>query len=321
VTLEELGWGPHFEDEFAPYRGQGLVPARVATQHRGGFELLTEDGEPAGVPAGSLAELPAVGDWVAAAAVPGEDKAVIEAVLPRRTAFTRSDPWSDAEEVVAANVDTVLVVTAVGRDFSARRLERYLAAAHESGADPVVVVNKADLEPGDSLAEARAAAPGVPVHLVSAKRGDGLEQLEQYLAPGRTVALLGSSGVGKSTLANRLAGEELLATGDVRADELGRHTTTRRQLVRLPAGGVLLDTPGLRELQLAGADLDETFPEIAALAPQCRFRDCSHTHEPGCAVREAVELGAIARQRYESYLKLAGELADLGERQRRSGWK
>jgi ribosome biogenesis GTPase / thiamine phosphate phosphatase len=321
VRLEELGWSTHFDDAFAPYRAQGLVPARVATQHRGGFELLTEDGEPAGVPAGALAELPAVGDWVAAATVPGEDKAVIEAVLPRRTAFTRSDPWSDAEEVVAANVDTVLVVTAVGRDFSARRLERYLAAAHQSGADPVVLVNKADLEPGDALAEAQAAAPGVPVHLVSAKRGDGLEALHEYLAPGRTVALLGSSGVGKSTLANRLAGEELLATGDVRADELGRHTTTRRQLVRLPAGGLLLDTPGLRELQLAGADLDETFPEIAALAPDCRFRDCSHTHEPGCAVRAAVESGAIDRERYESYLKLTGELAQLDERQRRAGWR
>ena len=187
MTLAELGWSPYFEAAFAPYGAEGLVPARVATQHRGGFELLTEEGEPAGVPAGSLGVLPAVGDWVAAAAVPEEDKAVIEAVLPRRTAFTRSNPWSDAEEVVAANVDTVLVVTAVGRDFSARRLERYLAAAHESGADPVVLVNKADLEPDEAVAAleaAREAAPGVPVHLVSAKRGDGLAELERYLAPG-----------------------------------------------------------------------------------------------------------------------------------------
>jgi ribosome biogenesis GTPase len=322
VTLEELGWSPHFEAAFAPFGAEGLVPARVATQHRGGFELLTEDGEPVGVPAGALAELPAVGDWVAASAVPGEDKSVIEAVLPRRTAFTRTEPSSDAREVVAANVDTVFVTTAVGRDFSARRLERYLAAAHESGADPVVLVNKADADGADAaLEEARAAAPGVPVHLISAKRGDGLEQLDGYLAPGRTVALLGSSGVGKSTLANRLVGEELLATGEVRSDELGRHTTTRRQLVRLPRGGLLLDTPGLRELQLAGADLDETFPEIAALVPECRFRDCSHTHEPGCAVRAAVEAGDIPRERYESYLKLAGELDALDERQRRAGWR
>jgi ribosome biogenesis GTPase / thiamine phosphate phosphatase len=320
VTLDELGWGPHFETAFAPYRGRGLVPARVATQHRGGFELLAEDGERAGVPAGTLEELPAVGDWVAAAPLPDERKATIEAVLPRRTAFTRSDPWSDAEEVVAANVDTVLVVTAVGRDFSPRRLERYLAAAHESGAGPVVLVNKADLEPDTAaVATAQAAAPGVPVHLVSAKTGAGLEQLAAYLAPGRTVALLGSSGVGKSTLANRLAGTEL-ATGEVREDERGRHTTTRRQLVPLPSGGLLLDTPGLRELQLSGADLDETFPEIAALAAGCRFRDCSHTHEPGCAVRAAVEAGELPRERLASYVKLAAELSELEERRRRAAW-
>lgn len=320
MTLEELGWGPHFDAAFAPHRQAGRVPARVATQHRGGFELLGEDGERAGVPAGTLDELPAVGDWVAAAPVPGEEKAVIEAVLPRRTAFTRSDPWSGAEEVVAANVDTVLVVTSVGRDFSPRRLERYLAAAHESGAEPVVLLNKADLEPNSAAVEgARAAAPGVPVHLLSAKTGAGLEQLEPYLGRGRTVALLGSSGVGKSTLANRLAGTEL-ATGEVREDESGRHTTTRRQLVRLPGGGLLLDTPGLRELQLSGADLDETFPEIAALAEDCRFRNCTHTHEPGCAVLAAVEAGELSRERHESYVKLAAELVELEERRRRAAW-
>ena len=324
MALDELGWGPHFAAAFALYEMQNVVPARVATQHRGGFELLTEDGEPAGVPAGSLPELPAVGDWVAAAPVPGEDKAVVEAVLPRRTAFTRRNPWSGAEEVVAANVDTVFVVTALGRDFSARRLERYLAAAHESGAEPVVLVNKADLAPdgaGATLTEARTAAPGVPVHLLAAKHGAGLEQLDGYLVTGRTVALLGSSGVGKSTLVNRLVGTDVLATADVRSDELGRHTTTRRQLVRLPGGGLLLDTPGLRELQLSGADLGETFPEIAALAPACRFRDCSHTHEPGCAVRAAVDTGEISRDRYESYLKLAAELTDADEQQRRAGWR
>ena len=324
MTLDELGWGPHFELAFAPFRERGLMPARVATQHRGGFELLGEEGPRAGVAAGALKALPAVGDWVAAAPVADEDKAVIEAVLPRRTAFTRSDPWSDAEEVVAANVDTVLVVTALGRDFSPRRLERYLAAAHESGARPVVVVNKADLDAGSTAGSteveaAHAAAPGVPVHLISAKTGEGLAQLDPYLAPGLTVALLGSSGVGKSTLANRLAGTDL-ATGEVREDERGRHTTTRRQLVVLPGGGLLLDTPGLRELQLSGADLDETFPEIAELAAGCRFRDCSHSHEPGCAVLAAVEAGRLSRERHESYLKLAAELAELEKRRRRAAW-
>lgn len=320
MTPEELGWGPDFEQEFAPFRDRGLTPARVSVQHRGSFELLLGDAAVLGVPAGTLGELPAVGDWVAAAPVGSEPKAVIEAVLPRRTAFTRSDPRSGEEEVVAANVDTVFLVTAVGRDFNPRRLERYLAAAHESGAAPVVLVNKADLDPRglpDALREASRVSPGVPVHLVSAKTGEGLGDLEPYFATGRTVALLGSSGVGKSTLANRLAGEELLATGEVRADEQGRHTTVRRELVPLRSGGLLLDTPGLRELQLSQADLSETFPEIAEIAEGCRFRDCSHEHEPGCAVLSALEQGSLARDRYASFVKLRAELGELERRRAR----
>lgn len=300
-----------------PYGERGLVPARVGVQHRGGFGLLTEEGELDGVPAGALKELPTVGDWVAAAKVAGEPKAVVEAVLPRRTAFTRSDPWSGEEEVVAANVDTVFLVTALGRDLNPRRLERYLAAAHESGAEPVVLLNKADLGPEAvpaALEEVARVAAGVPAHAISAKTGLGLDALDRYLAFGRTVALLGSSGIGKSTLANRLAGEEFLATGEVRGDELGRHTTSRRELVPLPGGGLLLDTPGLRELQLSQADLEETFPEIAELASQCRFRDCTHTHEPDCAVLAAVEDRRVARDRYESYLKLRDELSELERR-------
>jgi ribosome biogenesis GTPase len=320
VTLEALGWSPFFEERFAPYGERGMVPARVGVQHRGGFGLLTEEGELDGVPAGALKELPTVGDWVAAAKVAGEPKAVVEAVLPRRTAFTRSDPWSGEEEVVAANVDTVFLVTALGRDLNPRRLERYLAAAHESGAEPVVLLNKADLDPEAvpaALEEVARVAAGVPAHAISAKTGLGLDALERYLAFGRTVALLGSSGIGKSTLANRLAGEEFLATGEVRGDELGRHTTSRRELVPLPAGGLLLDTPGLRELQLSQADLEETFPEIAELAAACRFRDCTHTHEPDCAVLAAVEEGRVSRDRYESYLKLRDELTELARRRQR----
>ena len=318
MTLEELGWGPHFEAAFAPFGAQGLVPARVATQHRGGFELLTADGAPAGVPAGALAELPAVGDWVAVTAVPGEDKAVIEAVLPRSTAFTRTEPSSDAREVVAANVDTVFVTTAVGRDFSARRLERYLAAAHESGAEPVVLVNKADADGAeDALELARAAAPGVPVHLISAKRGDGLEQLAGYLATGRTVALLGSSGVGKSTLVNRFAGSELMATRETRADDdEGRHTTSHRELILLPGGGIVIDTPGLRELQLAesAAGLDAAFADVEKLAAGCRFNDCAHEGEPGCAVLAAVDDGTLDPARLESWRKLQRELHAIAVR-------
>jgi ribosome biogenesis GTPase len=321
VTLEALGWSPFFEERFAPYGGRGLVPARVGVQHRGGFGLLTEEGDLDGVPAGTLKELPTVGDWVAAAKVAGEPKAVVEAVLPRRTAFTRSNPWSSEEEVVAANVDTVFLVTALGRDLNPRRLERYLAAAHESGAEPVVLLNKTDLDPEGvpaALEEVARVTAGVPAHAISAKTGLGLDALERYLAFGRTVALLGSSGIGKSTLANRLAGEEFLATGAVRGDELGRHTTSRRELVPLPGGGLLLDTPGLRELQLSQADLEETFPEIAELASACRFRDCTHTHEPDCAVLAAVEEGRVSRDRYESYLKLRDELTELARRRQRS---
>lgn len=317
MTLEELGWGQDFEAGFALHRARRRVPARVAAQHRGAFDLLLGDGAVQGVPAGTLAELPAVGDWVAAAPLESEPKAVIEAVLPRRTAFTRSDPRSGEEEVVAANVDTVFLVTAVGRDFNPRRLERYLAAAHESGAAPVVLLNKIDLDPDGSAVATREAgrvSPGVPVHALSARTGEGLEELDRYLAPGETVALLGSSGVGKSTLANRLAGEDVLAIGDVRSDQQGRHTTTRRELVPLRSGGLLLDTPGLRELQLSQADLDETFPEIAALAGGCRFRDCTHVHEPGCSVIAAVEEGTLARDRYRSFVKLHDELRELQRR-------
>lgn len=322
--MRDLGWTDDQEREFEPLRADGLFPARVASQHYGGLDLLLADGELPAIAARSLDEPPAVGDWAAVRRLPDEDKAVVEALLPRRTAFTRANPMTGETEVLAANVDTVFVVTALGRDLNPRRLERYLAAAHESGAQPVVLVNKADAGPDavdEAIATAATAAAGAPVHAVSARSGRGVEALLPYLGTGRTVALLGSSGVGKSTLANRLLGEDVLATAEVRSgDQRGRHTTTRRQLVRLPVGGLLLDTPGLRELQLAEADLDEAFPEIAERADQCRFRDCTHVHEPGCAVLEAVEDGEIPRARYESFLKLRGELEELDalrERQRR----
>ena len=316
--MRELGWDEEREAEFAPYAAEGLVPARVAAQHYGGYDLLLPDGETLGIPARSLAEPPAVGDWGAARPLPDEDKAVVEAILPRRSAFIRADPRGRTE-VVAANVDDVFIVTTLGRDLNPRRLERYLAAAHESGARPAVLVNKVDEAPEalpGALAVVEAVAAGAPVHAISARTGRGVNALLPYLARGRTVALLGSSGVGKSTLANRLLREDVLATGEVRShDQRGRHTTKHRQLVRLPIGALLIDTPGLRELQLAEGDLDEAFPEIAERAPDCRFDDCTHVHEPGCAVLAAVETGAIARERYDSYVKLRTELEEV-ERQR-----
>jgi ribosome biogenesis GTPase / thiamine phosphate phosphatase len=323
-SLEELGWDAAWQDAFEPYDRDGLVPARVAVRHHGPMELLTEQGRLGGLAVGKLEEheLPAVGDWVAARPVDGERKAMIEAVLPRRSAFTRKEAWRrTAEQVVAANVDVVFLVSAFGNDLNPRRIERYLTAAWESGATPVIVLNKLDVsdDPDADTAPIEAVAYGVPVLRMSAATGDGLDQLEAQLGPGKTAALLGSSGVGKSTLVNRLARRELLATQAVReGDERGRHTTTHRELVVLPEGrGLLLDTPGMRELQL-WADveaLDSTFSEIAELAAQCRFADCSHDQEPGCAIKAALEAGTLDRGRWESYRKLERELRALEIRQ------
>jgi ribosome biogenesis GTPase len=318
LNLQELGWDAFFQDAFQPYENDNLIPARVAARHHGPCELLTELGRLGGVPAGRLGddELPAAGDWVAVRPLDGERKAVIEAVLPRRSAFTRKEAWSrTVAQVVAANVDTVFLVTAFGGDLNARRLERYLTSAWDSGANPVVVANKADLADDRllELGDVEAVSLGVPVLVVSAATGEGMDELEPHLRPGRTVALLGSSGVGKSTLVNRLAGRELLATNEIRKDGRGRHTTTHRELVPLPSGALLIDTPGMRELQLWADEevLDSTFAEIAELAAACRFSDCSHEHEPGCAVKSAIADGSLPRERFTSYRKLQRELRAL----------
>jgi ribosome biogenesis GTPase / thiamine phosphate phosphatase len=318
LNLQELGWDAFFADAFQPYENDNLIPARVAARHHGPCELLTELGRLGGVPAGRLAddELPAVGDWVAVRKLDGERKAVIEAVLPRRSAFTRKEAWQrTVAQVATANVDTVFLVTAFGGDLNPRRIERYLTAAWDSGSSPVIVANKADLAEDRlaEVAEAEAVALGVPVLVVSAATGEGLEELETHLRPASTVALLGSSGVGKSSLVNCLAGRELLATQEIRSDGRGRHTTTHRELVPLPSGALLIDTPGMRELQLWAdeAMLDSTFAEIAELAAECRFSDCSHEHEPGCVVKAAIADGSLPRERFASYRKLQREIRAL----------
>jgi ribosome biogenesis GTPase / thiamine phosphate phosphatase len=318
LTLNDLGWNEFFADAFRPYEQDNLIPARVVARHHGPCELLTELGRLGGIPAGKLGEdeLPAVGDWVAVRKLDGENKAVIEAVLPRRTSFTRKEAWRrTVAQVVAANVDTVFIVTAFGGDLNPRRLERYLTAAWDSGSAPVIVANKLDLA-DDAYAELAAVetvAMGVPVVAVSASTSEGLDELQPHLTPGTTVALLGSSGVGKSTLVNRLAGRELLETGEIRSDGRGRHTTTHRELVPLPSGALLIDTPGMRELQLWADEevLDTTFGEIADFAAACRFSDCSHEQEPGCAIKAALADGSLPADRWTSYRKLQRELRAL----------
>ena len=326
TALEELGWTESHTIDFDPHAAEGLVPARVAVQHRGVFIVLSELGELRAGAAGRLSheaagagDLPAVGDWVAIAPRLEEGSATIQAVLPRRTKFSRKVAWAASEEqVVAANVDIVFLLTSLNEDFNLRRMERYLTLAWESGAQPVIVLTKTDLSDTVDLRvlEVEAIAFGVPVHAISSITGDGLDVIRSYLAPGRTIALLGSSGVGKSTLVNTLAGEEVLAVKEIREDGEGRHTTTHRQLVLLPEGGLVLDTPGMRELQLweSSDGLGETFSDIEELAAQCRFNDCAHRSEPGCAIQAALEDGTLELERWASYQKLQRELAHLERR-------
>lgn len=325
--LTTLGWDDAWSSVFAPLREQSLVPGRIAIQHRGAYDVLTADGDARAQITGRLrseaspVDLPVVGDWVGL-----DSTGAIATVLPRRTKLSRRaahDAGSNdvREQVIAANLDVVFIVAALGEEVDTRLLERYVTLALESGARPVILLTKADLEP-DPAAVAAGVGGEIPVHAVSVRTGEALESVRAHLAPSQTGALLGPSGVGKSTLVNALVGQtDLLETGAVRPDGQGRHTTTRRQLVLLPSGGLIVDNPGMRQVHfwLSEGGLTEAFEDIAALAAQCRFTDCSHETEPGCAVRAALADGRLEPERWQRYRALQLKLAELEARLDRRG--
>jgi len=323
TTLASLGFDDFFASQFARLGNPQWVPARIVAEGQSSFHLAgcrASLGDLSGTLRGSLTkvERPVVGDWVAVA--DGDDRATIQRVLERRSTLLRRAAGTLAEpQVVAVNIDVFFVVTAVSREFNERRLERFVAAVLNSGAEPVIVLNKVDL--ADDLAPLLEAidraAIGVPVVRASAASGEGGAELRAYIAPGKTVAFIGSSGVGKSSLMNRLLGREAQAVGALRGDERGRHTTSARHLIELPGAGVLIDTPGLRELGLLDdvGGIETSFVDVAAFAERCRFRDCVHESEPGCAVLAAVASGELPAERLASYRKLGKEVA-AAERKR-----
>ena len=311
-SLPELGFTAAHAAALPP----DCTPARVSRVDRGGLEAFTADGPVRATLGSSLLgaesiDAPCTGDWVALRQWP-DGPTTVEAVLPRTSALVRSSPVRAVRaQVLAANADFALVCHGLSQAPRLNRIERFIALAWESGAQPVVVLTKSDLAPdAEQLREeAEAAAPGVPVHAVSAATGVNLDEVREYVAPGRTAALLGPSGAGKSTLANALLGSDLLATGAIRDDGKGRHTTVTRELALVPGGGVLLDTPGLRGvgLWLVDEGLEKTFADVEELAAQCRFHDCGHDSEPGCAVQAALESGELSWRRFESWQKLRRE--------------
>jgi ribosome biogenesis GTPase / thiamine phosphate phosphatase len=310
--LGALGWNPELAEHLEP----GLAPGRVVAAHRAAYDVQTADGNVRTRLPGRLLHENldvAVGDWV------GLGDGLIRTVLPRRSAIVRQAAGRTSEkQTLAANVDLAFIVTSLGPELEPRRIERYLVTIWESGAVPEIVLTKADRvdDPWSYVAAVEAVAVGVPIHVVSGLTGQGCDALRARLQPGVTAVLIGSSGVGKSTLVNRFAGADRMAVTETRADDdEGRHTTSHRELIELPGGGLVIDTPGIRELQLwDGGGIDEAFADVEGLAAACRFNDCSHSSEPGCAVNAALESGALAQERYDSWRKLQRELRAIAVR-------
>ena len=320
TRIADLGWNSFFESYFAEFKQFGLLPARVVEEFKGFYRVRSAQAEYLAESAGKLQhqavsreDLPAVGDWVVVMARPEEGRARIEHILPRQTKLSRKVAGREmSEQIVATNLDTVFVVSALNREFNLRRIERYLTIVWDSGARPVVLLNKADLclDAAAHAADVESIAQGTPVHLLSALAKTGLEAVRAYLARGTTAAFVGSSGVGKSTIINGLADASLRVQAVRKQDDRGQHTTTSRQMIFLSGGGMLIDTPGMRELQLLQHEQGEAqaFEDIATLSQGCKFRDCSHRGEPGCAVDAAVEEGELPFERLENYRKLLAEL-------------
>jgi ribosome biogenesis GTPase / thiamine phosphate phosphatase len=317
-----MGWHASFAAHFAELADATLSPARVIIRQKNRYVLSDGEREWNAEISGRIhyaartsGDYPAVGDWVAVRTRPDEGAATIHTILARRSCFVRKNPGErEEEQIVAANIDVAFLVDAFDAGVNVRRLERYLVIASQSGARPVIVLNKADLDPDadEVVDEVHTTFPGVPVIITSAKKKRGLDTLVRQLQPGETAALLGPSGAGKSTIANALLGEERFETGEVReTDRRGRHTTSHRELVRLPSGGLLIDTPGMREIQIwdMEEEVEENFDDIEDLATQCRFRDCHHTGEPGCAVTAAIEQGELDPGRLENFEKMLKERA------------
>ncbi len=319
IELTAMGWNPFLAQQWQRWPARELIPARIAAEHRGAYEAWSTAGSGWSRLAGRLRhqlrerELPGVGDWVALDSAPAPDRtAIIQRIFERRTVFIRGSAGREARaQVVAANVDLVFVVCGLDEDFNVRRIERYVSSVRASGALPVVVLNKADLveDVRARVEEVAAHAPGLEVLAISALHGEGLAAVRRCISPGATAAFVGSSGAGKSTLVNAVTGEAKMATGAVRRrDGRGCHVTTHRQLVLLPGGGLLLDTPGMRELQLFDdAGLAVAFDDVATLAHRCRFTDCGHGTEPGCAVQAAIGAGELDAARLVHFLQLQRE--------------